>query len=116
MNEAVSDAERVTAAVAYVGPLWIFTRFLRSGSEFCRFHARQGCVLFWGECIAVMLTGIANGVVRRIPVFGSMIVAIAGFVIWTAAFIISFGGVANAAKWKTWRIPILGRYAETLRM
>lgn len=116
MNEAVSDAERAMAAVAYVGPLWIFTRLLRSGSEFCRFHARQGCVLFLGESIAVILTAITNGVVRRIPIFGSVVIAIAGFMIWTAAFIISFGGVVNAAKGKTWRIPILGRYAETLRI
>ena len=116
MDEKVSDAERTLGAIAYVGPLWIITRCLRAGSDYCRFHARQGCMLFLVECIAAVLMVVVNSTIGRVPIFGPIVVAISGFAIWTAVFLISLGGVTNAAKGKTWRIPFLGHHAEMLQM
>lgn len=42
----VSSDERFFAAMAYFGPLFVFTLVVKPKSDFCRFHSRQSMVLF----------------------------------------------------------------------
>jgi uncharacterized membrane protein len=107
-----TEAERAMGAVAYVGPLWIATFVARPRSEFCRFHSRQGMVLFIGEILASAFLAIVRWTLGIIPVAGIVIVAIVSFAVWSTAFLLSLAGIASAVKGERWRIPVLSDYAD----
>ena len=109
-----TEAERATGAVAYVGPLWIATFVARPRSEFCRFHARQGMVLFIGELLASVFLAIVRWTLGAIPVAGIIIVAVMSFAIWSTAFLLSLAGIASAVKGERWRLPVLADYADAM--
>lgn len=101
-------------AVAYVGPLWIATFISRPRSDFCRFHARQGMVLFIGEVLASAFLVIVRWTLGAIPIAGTIVVAIVSFVVWSTAFLLSLAGIASAVRGERWRIPILADYADAM--
>jgi len=114
MNEQPSDSERALGAVSYVGPLWIGSLIAKPGSEFCRFHARQGIALFLTELVAAILLGIVRLTSELMPVGGTVAVAVTSFAVWTSAFLLSLACISSAVKGERWRIPILADYADVL--
>ena len=101
-------------AVAYVGPLWIVTFVARPRDEFCRFHARQGMVLFIGEVLAAVFLVIVRWTLGVIPMAGTIIVAVVSFGVWSTAFLLSLAGIASAVKGEQWRLPVLADYADVM--
>lgn len=114
MNEGLTDTERAIGALCYVGPLFVISRVVLPGSDFCRFHFRQGLVLFVLELVAAVFLAIVKGTLGLIPVLGTLVVAALGFVIWVVAFLVSLAGVASAVKGERWRIPLISEYADVV--
>ncbi len=114
MSQQPSDSERAVGAVSYVGPLWIASLIARPRSEFCRFHTRQGLVLFLSEIMAVGFLGIVRITLGLVPVGGTVAVAVTSFSVWATAFLLSLAGISSAVKGERWRIPILSDYADVL--
>ncbi|QQR84187.1 hypothetical protein IPJ72_03305 [Candidatus Peregrinibacteria bacterium] len=46
LDEMTTLHERTLAALSYIGPLCVIPLFLNKESRFCRFHGKQGLLLF----------------------------------------------------------------------
>lgn len=95
------DAEenRTVAALAYVFFLWVIP-LAKKDSPFCRFHARQGIVVF-AAWILVTLVG-------WIPFIGTAA--------WISLLVVTVMAIWKTLHGETWRIPHLADIAERLRI
>lgn len=84
------------AALSYFSFLFLIPYFLRNDSEFARFHANQGLVLF--------LFNAAINVVGFVPLLGWLVSA-AGWVFTIVCIVI---GVSNVLNGRFRRLPIIG--------
>ncbi len=91
------------AVLAYLWILVLIPLFLKRESEFCRFHVKQGLVLFLAS-LAVMVLGM-------IPILGWLIILPFG---WLVITVLSVLGIISALQGKKWVIPYLGQYAEKI--
>lgn len=95
---------RFLSAISYIGFLFLLPLFLLRKSEFAQFHARQGFVLF--------MTGVVLSMVAFVPLFGFLIALIG----WPLLILIGINGIVQAAYGKKWIVPILGEYAQKIRL
>jgi uncharacterized membrane protein len=125
-ERASSDAI-LLAAVGYVPLLFFLPLFVGTREPFAKFHGRQSLVMFATVLAFNVMVAITDVILGRI--LGSMfllglffkVVAWvihypAGFVVALAYLVLVVVGVAKAATGEYWRIPVLGVYAERLRV
>jgi len=86
-----------------LGVLCLIPVILKAKSDYVRFHARQGIILFIAEIIFILI-GI-------IPFFGWII----GFLGWIVCLILSIYGLTKAFKGKEWQIPFLNKLVDKIR-
>lgn len=96
MNGTVSHDEKLFGAISYLWFLGILIFVLKRDSEFVRYHAKQGTVLF-----ALMI------VAWMIPVFGIF----ANIVF----FILMITGLLQAYMGNHWRMPLVGTIIEKIK-
>lgn len=96
-----SSEDRVVAAVAYLGILFVIPWLLKPGSKFVVFHAKQGLVLFILELI--------YGALSAVPLIGWFIIGPIGGIIVAVLVII---GLLNALSGETKQLPVIGQFAE----
>jgi uncharacterized membrane protein len=107
-NQGNSD-EKVMAILAYI----IFFIPLIAGahkkSEFGRFHANQGTVL-WVACIIYnVVYSILATVLWILPVLGPLLIVVLGFVP-IGFLVLVIMGIVNAANLEMKELPIIGKY------
>jgi uncharacterized membrane protein len=100
-TETVFDADdieqhKAVAAMSYVWVLWVVPLFLKRGSAFATFHAKQGLVLFIVESLAMLVAWIP--VVNFVLFFGLIAIAVIG--------------ITNALKGLALPLPIVGKWAH----
>ena len=107
---AQSDAQqnKVMAVLAYIGILVLVPILAAPNSKFARFHANQGLVLFICEIIVLIAVGILD------VIFASLDLWIIGSILWWIAWIsflvLAILGIVNAAKGKTEKLPVIGKF------
>lgn len=108
----LADHERWYAAVAYL----FFACFLslRKGreSDFVRFHARQGVLLFFAECAALAAILVVDRTIGRVPFLGLLVVIVLQVAVYLSALLLSVMGFVKALFGERWVMPVLGSYAE----
>ena len=87
---------KVYAILAYLGILVLIPIFAAPNSQFAKFHANQGLILFIGAIVASF--------VGMIPFVGW----IASLVCSIAIFVFAIMGIINAAKGEMVEVPIIG--------
>jgi len=125
--ERASSNAIVLAAVGYVPLLFFLPLFMGTREPFARFHGRQSLVMFATVLVFNVAVGITDLVLGRI--LGSMFLM--GFffkaVAWLVHYPVGFAvalvyavlviiGIVQAATGQYWRIPVVGVYAERLRL
>lgn len=95
---------RFLAAISYLGVLCLLPVVLRVKNEYVRFHARQGLILFIAEIVFTLIWVI--------PFIGWII----GFIGWITCFIISLAGLVNGIAGQEWKIPVLYRLTNKVRI
>jgi uncharacterized membrane protein len=111
-NIVLADSERWSAALGYVFLLCFYSLHKGRDSDFVRFHARQGVVLFVAECIALALILIVDKTIGRIPLLGLLVVIILPILFGLPALFLAVMGFVKAFFGERWRMPFLGKYAE----
>lgn len=125
--KAGAEANRVTAALGYVPFLFFIPIFANREDEFAQFHGKQSLVLFCALIIlwiAIWLIClIFRGILGNIFIIGFLFKTLAWLIHNVIGTIISLGylvlmvlGIINAASGNYWRIPIIGAYAERLKI
>ena len=98
------DDNKVIVILSYIGVLCLIPLFTKKDDKFVFFHAKQGLVLFIVEIITYF--------VLMIPILGWIIAPIASL-IWLALSII---GIINVLGGEMKELPILGKYADKIKI
>lgn len=92
---------KVMAVLAYIGILFLVPLLAAPNSQYARFHANQGLVLF--------LVDIVVGIVSVILAFVPFVGAILGSLLGLAVFVLMILGIVNAATGKANELPLIGK-------
>jgi Predicted membrane protein len=100
-NKADIEQNKVMAILAYFGVLFIVPLLAAPNSQYAKFHANQGLVLFISEIIV----GIASSILTAIIwIIGPLVGSLLGLVI----FILAVIGIINASQGNAKELPIIG--------
>lgn len=94
------EDNRFVAALSYLWILWVVPMFFKRDSQYAQWHAKQGLMLFLVELVIWFFF--------IIPVFGWMI--------WLGVVALSIWGAKEALDGNVWEMPVLGRYAQKLKL
>jgi fumarate reductase subunit D len=93
----------LTAALSYIGILFIIPLLVSKNNDFVKFHVKQGLVLF----IAEMLTTA----IAWIPILGWFV----AFVAWIVWIILAITGIMNVLNLKQISLPLIGEFAKNFK-
>jgi uncharacterized membrane protein len=121
-----SDAV-LLAAVGYVPLLFFLPLFVGTREPFAKFHGRQSLVMFAAVLvfnIAVSITDLVLGrILGNMFLIGFFFKAVAWSVHYPAGFVVALAyavlviyGIVQAATGQYTRIPVVGAYAERLKL
>lgn len=99
-SEKDIQENKVMAFLSYLGILFLIPLLAKKDSPYCQYHAKQGLVLF--------IAGFIVGFVVWIPIIG-WAAGIVLFVLWLM-------GVINVLSGKTQPIPLIGQFAEKMKL
>ncbi|KKT22133.1 MAG: hypothetical protein UW06_C0018G0004 [Parcubacteria group bacterium GW2011_GWE1_43_8] len=97
-SNEVSD-DKVFAAMSYLWVLCLLPLLMKRNRPFVQFHAKQGFLLFLFEVVIWVLMFIP-------PLY---------FIGMLAAVVLSIMGLVSAITGKEWEMPVLGKYAKSLK-
>lgn len=120
-------ANRASAAIGYLPFLFFIPIFVNREDKFAQFHGKQSLVLF---CVLILvwigiwvIDLIFGGILGRIFIIGFLFKAVAWLIHHIIGTIISLGylvlvilGIIHASSGNQWRIPIIGVYADRLKI
>ena len=99
--------DKLFGVLAYIGPLWLVP-LLAGKSEYTKFHANQGLVLFILEVIVGVITGVISAVFSFIPFAGPILSGIIAAVLWLVCFGLAVFGIVNSAQGHLKLLPVIG--------
>lgn len=99
--------DKVYGVLAYIGILFLVP-LLAGKSEFSRYHANQGIVLFIAEIILGIVIGISAGVLSLLGIVGVILGGIISGVLGLCIFILMIMGIVHAANGEMKPLPIIG--------
>ena len=108
----LSDNERWYAAVAYLFFVCFVSMWKGRESDFIRFHARQGFVLFVAECISLATVIVIDQTIGRLPFLGLLVVIVLQIAVYLSALFLSVVGFVKALFGERWVMPVIGKYVE----
>lgn len=98
------EENKVVAAIGYLGILFLVPLLAKKDSPYAQFHAKQGMVLF--------IFSIILGFIMIIPFLGWIIGAV-GYLFTVVLFIM---GLVNALGGKKQPLPLIGQFAEQIKI
>ena len=101
------STEKGFGVCAYLGLLFLVP-LLAGKTQFSRYHANQGIVLFIADIILGVIIGVVAGVMSIIPVIGPIIGGLVSGVLGLAIFILMIIGIVHAANGEMKPLPIIG--------
>ena len=110
MSEKETEEGKVCAILSYllIGIIWCFADENMKKNAFAKFHAKQGLVLL----ISFVAVTVISFIIGWIPWVGKVIV----YLIWLCLLVLWLIGIINAATGKESPLPIIGSYAENLKI
>ena len=115
------------AAVGYIPLLFFLPMFVGTKEPFAKFHGRQSMVMFAAVVLFNIMVAITDLVLGRILggmfVIGFFFKAVswlihypAGFMVALTYMVLVIFGIVQAATGQYSRIPVIGAYAERLKL
>ena len=99
-NSSDVEENKGIAAISYIWILFLVPLLTKKDSDFAKYHAKQGLVFFIFSTIV--------GFIAAIPVIGWLLVVF--------DFILFIMGLINALGGKKTPLPIIGKYAENIKI
>lgn len=104
-EQEVIEEGKIFAFLGYWWILWVIPVFAKKENHFALFHGKQGLVLFILEIIVWILSFI--------PIIGWFIIRPLGSLL---CLILAIIGMIQALNGKYWKMPLLGKYAEGIKI
>ena len=99
------DAENnLYSALSYLSVFCLVPILMKKENEFIKFHARQGLMQFILE-VGIWIVGV-------LPIFGTIIYTL-GMLI---CGILSLAAIVQVLMGRKWKMPIIGDWAENLKI
>ena len=105
------------ASLSYISILFIVPLIVRGDNEYIKFHAKQGMVLFGAELVVWFLLFLLESLFSAfspLRTFGFL--AWLGALFWVVFVVVSLLGVYYAWIGKRWKIFLLHRMAEKIKI
>lgn len=99
--------DKVFGVLGYFGLLFLVP-LLAGKTEFTRFHANQGLVLFLAEVVLGIVVGIVSVILGFIPIIGAIIGGILSGALGIASVVLMIMGIVSAAQGEMNPLPIIG--------
>ena len=99
--------DKLFSALGYVGLLFLIPLFAGK-TEYTRFHANQGLVLFITDVVVGVAIGILSAILGLIPLLGFVLATIIDGVLGLALFVLMILGIVHAAQGEMKPLPIIG--------
>ncbi|HTW90536.1 MAG TPA: hypothetical protein VMH22_02370 [bacterium] len=126
-GERASSDAILYATLGYIPLLFFLPLFVGSREPFARFHGRQSLVMFAFVLLFNLLVSITDlvlgAILGRMFLIGFFFKAVAWLIHYPAGLVVALAyvtlvimGIVNAATGEYWRIPVVGAYAERLRL
>ncbi|MCR5692080.1 MAG: hypothetical protein K6G62_07665 [Eubacterium sp.] len=94
--------------LAYLGILFLVPMLGAKESQYARFHANQGFVLFIAEIIAGIAVGILSAILGLIPVLGGLMAGILTTALSVGSLCLMVIGIINACSGEPKKLPVIG--------
>ncbi len=104
MDKKVIDEGKGLAWLSYLGLLLLIPLLVNKDNEYSKFHVKQGLVL--------LICGIITRILWIIPVIGWVV----GMVVGIFLLVLMIIGIVNALNEKTEPLPVIGKYAEKIKI
>lgn len=114
-----SSEGRVLSAIGYLWILCLLPLLIQRENSFSQFHGKQGLVLFIFWIVTWLVFAILDLILGHIPLIGWLlhgILTIVAYLLYLIYFILMVVGIVKAASGAYWRMPVLGAYAEKLKI
>lgn len=99
--------DKVYGILSYIGIL-VLVPLLAGKTQFARYHANQGLVLFIADIILGVMIGITVGVLGLLGVIGVVLGSIVSGVFGLCIFVLVIMGIINAANGEMKPLPVIG--------
>ena len=99
--------DKVYGILAYIGIL-VLVPLLAGKTQFARFHANQGLVLFIADIILGVMIGITTLVLSPLGIIGAILGGIVSGVVGLCIFVMAIIGIIGAANGEMKSLPIIG--------
>ncbi|HOL66839.1 MAG TPA: hypothetical protein PKX93_05210 [bacterium] len=106
MDEKSIQEGKPLAWLSYVSILFIVPLLAQKDNPYCKFHVKQGIILF----IAGFIWGAATKAICFLPMLGLLLAQVG----WLFLLVLTVIGIINALTGKTEKLPVLGQYADKL--
>ena len=103
----MNSNDKAFSVLGYIGILFLIP-LLAGKTEYTRFHANQGLVLFIADVVLGIAIGIINGILGFVPFVGSLVAGLASGVLSLAIFVMMIIGIVHAAQGEMKPLPIIG--------
>jgi|SRR3989338_3727942 len=104
INDPDVEANKMIAAVGYLGILCLIPLLLKKNSPFAQHHGKQGLVIV----IAWLILFVAN----VIPFLGQLAWMVGSVLLLVLVVL----GIVNSLNGKFWEMPFLGEYAKQIKL
>ena len=104
VQETSKTDENIYAIFSYLSVLCLIPILMKKDDEFVKFHSRQGLMLFTVE-IGFMIINIIPVLGQLLNLFGML-----------ACGIISIIGIVQVLQGNKWKIPVIGDWAEKIKI
>ena len=111
-EDRISDRSRWIAASSYIVFLCFFSLWMARKDDFIKYHARQGFLLFFAECIVIVLSVILELTIGRLRFIGLIVIGLTQFIAGIGALMLSVLGFVKALFGEYWHLPLLGEYRD----
>lgn len=99
--------DKVYGVLAYFGILFLVP-LLAGKTEFAKYHANQGLVLFFADLVLGIVIGISVAVLSLLGVVGVILGSLISGVLGLAVLILMIMGIVHAANGEMKPLPIIG--------
>jgi len=110
------EDNKFIAALSYLGILFLVPLLSQKENPFCQHHAKQGMVLFGAAIIGAIVLAVADIILGMVPCAGIVIILIlwVGYLGLLAFFVIA--GLIKTLQGEYWKMPVLGGFAEKIKV
>jgi uncharacterized membrane protein len=108
MDQKVVDEGKPLAWLSYLGIFLLIPLLAQKDNEYSKFHVKQGIVFL----ICCIIFSVAGFILLWIPILGMIIFS----GIQLALLILFIMGLINSLTGKTDPLPVIGKYAEKIKI